>query len=1072
MAFTVETESIADRVADQATQDCEVLPSVQVGQVIYHVSTHIVDRSKRGALVDRGANGGILGDDARVILQHKREVDVTGIDNHELNALKIVDASAVAQSQNGPVIVIMRQYAYHGQGRTIHSSAQVEHFKNKVDDRSMKVGGTQCIRTNDGFVLPLDIINGLPYLKMHPNSDQEFEELPHVILTAGTDWDPTVIDHTLTDKEDWYDTLADLNDGIISTPFDEFGNYRKREVPAVHTILPDLGEQDDIDEAYLCELSFKEAFHEASNLNRIYVCHEAALEDPTENVEVVAPEVKKKPIDYAQYSPYFLHCPIDKIKHTMRVTTQHAANVMAGNKITQTLKSPNPANNVWRRNEPVATDTIFAEVPAVDSGGQTMAQIFVGRKSLAIDVYGMGTEKEFVNTLEDVIRRRGAMDKLISDSARVEISARVKDILRALCIDDWQSEPNYQHENFAELRWKHLKKNVQWFMNLRNVDPSAWLLCTQWVADVMNHTAEKSLGWRPPLQVLTGQTIDISILLCFLFWDVVYCERYEDHQYKGQVGSTKSSEIRGRFVGFGWHVGHALTFKILTDDTKKIIYRSRVRLAAEGVNNLKLDTEAGQVPERIFIKSKRDSEDLEDSSFRLPTIDMSSSPFAVEDEPATISDELDRGEKEEQSNLRTTEDASPDYTPMDDPPLKHFPTVETVTEEEEQEDLPPHLRDKRKPGDPNPEAEPFDFAFDNLKTDNPVETFNVPPEEMIDRTFLMPPAEDGSRVRAKIVERVQDMQAGMESHPERIKFRCLVNDEFEEIVAYNDIVDYIEQDQTWDGVWKFRKILSHQGPLSPRDPKYKGSRYNLLIEWETGEKTWEPLSRKDKTGVYDTDPVTVAIYAEEQGLLDEPGWKLPGLRKMAKTRKRIIRLANQAKLHSFRTKPIYMYGFQVPRNHDQAMELDRKNGNTKWRDAEIKEVGCIDEYDVFLDKGKGYRPPEPEYKKIRVHMVYAVKHDGRHRARLVAGGHLTDTPVDSVYSSVVSLRGVRILAFLAELNDLELWSTDISSAYLESFTKEKVYIIAGGEFGEREGHTLIIVKALYGLKTSGVRWHK
>ena len=62
-----------------------------------------------------------------------------------------------------------------------------------------------------------------------------------------------------------------------------------------------------------------------------------------------------------------------------------------------------PALNVLRRNEPVATDTIFAEVPAIDSGGQTMAQIFVGHKSLVIDVYGMGTEKEFVNTLKDVI---------------------------------------------------------------------------------------------------------------------------------------------------------------------------------------------------------------------------------------------------------------------------------------------------------------------------------------------------------------------------------------------------------------------------------------------------------------------------------------------------------------------------------------------------------------------------------------------------------------------------------------------------------------------------------------------
>ena len=191
----------------------------------------------------------------------------------------------------------------------------------------------------------------------------------------------------------------------------------------------------------------------------------------------------------------------------------------------------------------------------------------------------MGTEKEFVNTLEDVIRKRGAMDKLISDSARVEISRRIKDILRNLIIDNWQSEANYEHQNFTEHRWKHLKRNVQWIMNWQNVDENAWLLCLQWCADVMNHTAEKSLGWRPPLKVLTGQTLDISILLCFMFWDVVYCARYEDAQYKGQVGSQKSDEIRGRFVGFAWDVGHVLTFKILTDDTHRVIKRSQVRLA-------------------------------------------------------------------------------------------------------------------------------------------------------------------------------------------------------------------------------------------------------------------------------------------------------------------------------------------------------------------------------------------------------------------------------------------------------------------------------------------------------------
>ena len=142
-----------------------------------------------------------------------------------------------------------------------------------------------------------------------------------------------------------------------------------------------------------------------------------------------------------------------------------------------------------------------------------------------------------------------------------------------------------------------------------------------------------------------------------------------------------------------------------------------------------------------------------------------------------------------------------------------------------------------------------------------------------------------------------------------------------------------------------------------------------------------------------------------------------------------------------------------------------------WRDAEVLELNQIDEYEVFINKGRGYAPG-PGWKKIRVHFVYAVKHDGRHKARLVAGGHLTDTPVDSVYSSVVSLRGIRLLTFIAELNKCKVWATDIGNAYLESHTKEKVYIVAGSEFGDREGCTLIISRALYGLKSSGLHWHE
>jgi Reverse transcriptase (RNA-dependent DNA polymerase) len=107
-----------------------------------------------------------------------------------------------------------------------------------------------------------------------------------------------------------------------------------------------------------------------------------------------------------------------------------------------------------------------------------------------------------------------------------------------------------------------------------------------------------------------------------------------------------------------------------------------------------------------------------------------------------------------------------------------------------------------------------------------------------------------------------------------------------------------------------------------------------------------------------------------------------------------------------------------------------------------------------------------------VHLIFDVKHDLKHKAWLVAGGHLTDPPKDSAYSGVVSLRSLRLVALLAELYGLEFWLADVGNAYLEAYTKEKLYIIAGPEFGEGEGHMLIIVHALYGLRTSGARWHE
>ena len=64
-----------------------------------------------------------------------------------------------------------------------------------------------------------------------------------------------------------------------------------------------------------------------------------------------------------------------------------------------------------------------------------------------------------------------------------------------------------------------------------------------------------------------------------------------------------------------------------------------------------------------------------------------------------------------------------------------------------------------------------------------------------------------------------------------MKFLCSVNnEEYETVMSYNDIITQLADDNDELRVWKFRRIVSHQGPLTQADPNYKGSKYNVLIE--------------------------------------------------------------------------------------------------------------------------------------------------------------------------------------------------------------------------------------------------
>ena len=115
-------------------------------------------------------------------------------------------------------------------------------------------------------------------------------------------------------------------------------------------------------------------------------------------------------------------------------------------------------------------------------------------------------------------------------------------------------------------------------------------------------------------------------------------------------------------------------------------------------------------------------------------------------------------------------------------------------------------------------------------------------------------------------------------------------------------------------------------------------------------------------------------------------------------------MIKQAKLCSFHLGPKYMNGFQVPNKYDKALILDERNENNHWEVATNLEIDQLMDYKVFNDHGKFHKSRIPRgYRVFPGFLIYAVKHDGRFKARYIAGGHRTGALAENVHSGVISL---------------------------------------------------------------------
>ena len=231
-------------------------------------------------------------------------------------------------------------------------------------------------------------------------------------------------------------------------------------------------------------------------------------------------------------------------------------------------------------------DTFYSDVPAIDDGA-TIAQLHIGTETCACDAFSVKTEKQFVNILKDTIRKCSTPTKLISDSAHVEISNKVSDILRGLFIQSWQSEPHQQHQNPSEQWHQTMKQCVNATLNRTGAPASCWFSCVLWVCFILNHSHNETIC-TIPLEKLTGDMVNISPMLHLPFWMPV-CHNLDDAPFP-----SDSPKGHGHCIRISENCGHKMTHKILTDDTRKVVTQSIIHPALEDAPNLHLDPISGE----------------------------------------------------------------------------------------------------------------------------------------------------------------------------------------------------------------------------------------------------------------------------------------------------------------------------------------------------------------------------------------------------------------------------------------------------------------------------------------------
>jgi len=663
------------------------------------------------------------------------------------------------------------------------------------------------------------------------------------------------------------------------------------------------------------------------------------------------------------------------------------------------------------------TDTLYFKVKSISQ--ETCAQIYANKSGFT-KMYPMETKSQAHNTLSNFVHEVGIPHELHSDNAKELISGEMRKKLNKYEIYYTSTtDPYTPKQNYAEDTIRIVKTWARHFMQISNTPIRLFMYALLYVCDLRNLTASSypSANNRTQFELTFGYSPNISEYVSFKWFQIVWYWNPTDIQ-KQQLG---------RWLGVAKNIGSGHSYLILSV-TGEVLARSTVTsLVDEELQNPRVKASISSFDLNIEkLLGNYTNAVVNGESIDSGHVDTD---FIIEDEEQTsmYDDNIDFQEllsKESSDLFEMPESDNRKYNETLASELNDLYIGTQMTLPYNGESKLARIESRKRTIDGK--------MLIGRQHNNPI----------IDSRVYIAEFDDG----------------GIAEYSTNILAEAIYSNIDEEGSPYAMIDGILSHRRSNEAIEKLNGYIENNG-IRRRVITTKG--WDLLVSWKDGSRSWLPL--KD---VKESNPIDVAEYSISRDINSEPAfaWWVPGV---MRKRERIISKikANKSVRRSVK------FGIEVPTLLKHAKELDRINENDLWEKAIRKELDKVRVAFELLPE-EGIIPIGT--KKINYHFVFDVKMDLTRKARLVAGGHLNrNVPKHTTYSSVVSRESVRLCFMIAALHDLDILAGDVGNAYLNALPRERCYVIIEDEwlFGPSAiGRIALIVRALYGMKSSGAAW--